>query len=64
MQTIKRIGIVTIIIIAMAGFMKWTSWHDEQTMIAADKYEKCVKDQYGVTPAYWYEMHGEYPTCE
>lgn len=63
MQILKRIGILTLIIIGMALFMKWSIWHDEQIMKAADVYEKCVVRVYGKSPAHIYVETGEYPEC-
>jgi hypothetical protein len=64
MQKTKVIGTVIIIIIALAVFIEWTSKRDEKIMIAADKYEECVREEYGMSPSKWYAEHGEYPTCD
>jgi hypothetical protein len=64
MHIAKQIAIVTIILAGMAGILAWSSDHDRKVMQAADIYEECVRDQYGVSPANWYAEHGEYPTCQ
>ncbi len=45
-------------------YLNWTAKHDEQIMMAADKYETCVMNEYNTTPSAWYQEHGEYPYCE
>lgn len=63
MHIAKNIAIVTIIVAGMAGILTWSANRDEKVMQAADAYEKCVQDEYGVSPSNWYAEHGEYPTC-
>lgn len=62
----KRQTIVYILffIAFISLFIVWTIDHDEKVQIGADKYELCVKSQYGVSPAYYYQEHGEYPECK
>jgi hypothetical protein len=59
----KNFIIAVIALAAIVGFFKWTTWHDEQISIAAEKYAACVRAEYGVEPYTWYVEHGEYPTC-
>ncbi len=54
---------VMIAIVALFGIMAWAEKHDRWVMEAAGQYEDCVRKEYGVSPAYWYAEHGEYPTC-
>lgn len=52
-----------IAIVAIFGIMAWSSAHNKWIEKAAGQYEDCVKREYGVSPSYWYQEHGEYPTC-
>lgn len=45
------------------GVLAWSESRDSDLMRAADIYEACVRIEYGVSPAYWYAEHGEYPIC-
>lgn len=44
-------------------FFVWLPRHDKAIEYASDKYERCVKEEYGVTPSYYYAENGEYPKC-
>lgn len=59
----KNIFIGILIIVAFVGFFKWTAHMDEVRNVAYQKYEECVKEQYGTTPSAWYYEHGETPEC-
>lgn len=37
--------------------------HDDLVNLSADKYEKCVMVEYGMTPSYYYELNNNYPEC-
>ena len=60
---IKNIIIYTLIIAGLVAILAWTNNRDAKIMKAADLYEECVRQEYGVSPSYWYQEHGEYPTC-
>jgi len=51
------------VLIIIGWILVWSAGRDEKIMESAEKYEQCVKAEYGVTPAYYYEEHGEYPEC-
>jgi len=57
--------IVGLIVVAtiITFFLALSDKRDEKIMKAADLYEECVRQEYGVSPSYWYQEHGEYPTC-
>lgn len=59
----KTIATIAISIIALSLIMIALNSHDNAIEKAAEKYEECVRKEYGLTPAYWYSEHGEYPTC-
>ncbi|MFZ2152299.1 MAG: hypothetical protein WAV09_04285 [Minisyncoccia bacterium] len=42
----------------------WTVDHDKKVEQASVRYELCVNNQYGTSPAQWYEEHGQYPVCD
>lgn len=44
--------------------INWSNKHDTEVEQAAQRYEACVQEQYGVTPRQFYLENGEYPTCE
>ena len=46
------------------GILFWSANHDQKIQEASEKYEACVKSQYGVSPANWYAENGEYPECK
>jgi len=48
---------------SMLAIVIWSSKHDEKIMQSADIYEKCIIDEYGITPAHYYQLNGEYPEC-
>ena len=56
----SAIGFV-IIIVLMWEFLVWTEKRDVEIMQWAEKYEKCVQEEYNRTPATWYLEHGYYP---
>ena len=60
---IKNIIIYTLIIAGIVAILAWTNNRDAKIMKAADLYEECVRQEYGVSASYWYQEHGEYPTC-
>jgi len=60
---IKNLIICTIIIAGVVTILAWSDNRTDKMMKAADLYEECVKQEYGVSPSYWYQEHGEYPTC-
>lgn len=62
-ELVKRIVAVTIVIAGMAGLMAWSANHDKEVAEGADRYEKCIRQEYGVSPATWYNEHGAYPEC-
>lgn len=41
----------------------WSDRRDMKLNEMAEVYEQCVKTEYNTTPSFWYEEHGEYPTC-
>ncbi len=49
--------------IAIFGIIAWSEVHDKQIEVGAQIYEMCVQQKYGVSPANYYQEHGEYPTC-
>ena len=53
-----------LIVVAGIGFLMWSADHDTKVQAAAEKYEACVRVQYGVSPAFWYQEHGSYPECK
>jgi predicted negative regulator of RcsB-dependent stress response len=50
-------------VLAVVAFLQWSAQRDAKIMVAADKYEQCVKAEYGTTPTAWYIEHGKYPEC-
>lgn len=38
--------------------------HDAAVSEAADRYEDCVREEYGTTPAQYKVENGAYPTCD
>ena len=60
---IKNIIILTLVIAGIVAILVWSDNRTDKMMKAADLYEECVKQEYGVSPSYWYQEHGEYPTC-
>ena len=59
-----KLKYLALIVVIALGTLIWSINHDQKIMESADKYEACVKAEYGVTPANWYANHGEYPTCQ
>lgn len=42
----------------------WSNSHDNKVMENAEKYEECIRKEYnGMSPAYYYNVNGEYPEC-
>lgn len=37
--------------------------HEDLVNYSSEKYEECVKVEYGMTPSYYYEINNEYPEC-
>lgn len=38
--------------------------HTDLVNLSAERYEECVKVEYGVTPSYYYSEQGFYPECK
>lgn len=53
----------TVVVLAIAGFVQWTHARDGELYRAAMAYERCVVEQYGMTPVQWYSEQGKYPRC-
>lgn len=62
----KLIAMVwVLVVVSIAGFaLAWFADRDEKLMVWAEAYEKCVADEYGMTPIAWHAEHGEYPPCD
>lgn len=63
MKIFKIILWTIVIIILFVGFFKWSAHRDQVMFEAYEKYEACVKAEYGTTPSAWYAEHGETPPC-
>ena len=64
MKIVKIIFVLVAVILVGRLFITWTKNHDEQIEKSADRYEKCVREQYGVSPAQWRAENGSYPECK
>lgn len=60
----KNFAIVSLIFLTIILIVKWLEKHDEKVQMAADRYEVCVRSEYGVSPAKWYAENGVYPECK
>lgn len=56
------IKIVLFILVVFILF-NWINYRDNELNEKAEKYEQCVKNEYGVSPSFWYQENGEYPEC-
>lgn len=54
---------VIIIVILMTLLLKWSINHDKKVMESSERYEDCIMQEYGISPAQWYIENGEYPKC-
>lgn len=55
---------ILIIICIGAIWLMWSIENDQKMMQASEKYEACVQEEYGTTPASWYALYGVYPPCQ
>lgn len=60
----KYIFAFVLVAVVVVGVVVVSNKRDQKLMVAMDKYEECVKKEYGVSPQYWFEENGEYPVCE
>lgn len=60
----KNFAIGALIFLALCLLIRWSEKHDEKIQVAADKYEECVRNEYGMSPAQWYAENGKYPECK
>ena len=60
---IKQIIILALVIAGIVAILTWSGNRTDKVIKAAELYEECVVKEYGVSPSYWYQEHGEYPTC-
>lgn len=60
----KKFLIILGIAIVIIWIVEWSAEHDKKVEVAAQKYEACVKSQYGVSPAFYYQEKGVYPECK
>lgn len=63
MKILKIILAFTIIYILAVLFLRWSDHQTAQVEAASDKYEACVKKEYGMSPAAYYNDQGQYPEC-
>lgn len=63
MKIIGQIFIISLVLAIILTIIIWSDSRDKKVMEEMDKYEACVKAEYGVLPANWYAEHGEYPKC-
>lgn len=59
----KNILYFVLAVVAIYFFIGWSNDHDKKIESLAKNYEECVRVQYGVSPATWYEENGKYPIC-
>jgi len=59
----KSITITATTLVAISLFFGWVAEHDKKVAEAAQKYEECVKKEYGRTPVQVYVETGFYPKC-
>ena len=64
MKNLKVILITGVVVIGMFFILDGIAHRDQQVMEAGDKYQKCVEDQYGMSPSYYYQETGKYPECK
>lgn len=65
MKNTLKVTLIALAIIAIGwSFIKWTSWHDKQIEISAEKYAACIRAEYGMEPYTYYAEHNEYPVCQ
>lgn len=64
MKTYQTIVAIIIALIVIATFFVLVSKRDEAVMVSMNKYEECVKREYGTTPTAWYLETGVYPVCD
>lgn len=53
-----------LVVIVFFGIGMWTADRDKKVEQASARYELCVHNQYGMSPAQWYEEQGQYPVCD
>lgn len=59
----KALKIILILVsIFLLGYL--FEKHTDLVNLSAERYEECVKVEYGMTPSYYYEINGEYPECK
>lgn len=59
----NRIIALNTLIITIIAFAWWCDYHTKALMLAADRYEHCIEETYGVTASNYYQSSGEYPEC-
>ena len=64
MKIVKIIFVLVAVILVGRLFIIWSKNHDEQIEKSANRYEECVRSEYGVSPAQWREENGSYPECK
>ena len=62
-QKVLLVIFTIVFCVGVRAMCAWLTWHDEAMLRAADKYEACIIKEYGMHPAGWYDIHGEYPIC-
>lgn len=60
---IKIILTIVAMIVVGGSILLWSNKHTADLMNAMQKYEICIRDQYGVSPAQYYVEQGKYPLC-
>lgn len=55
---------IVIAVLLIYLLLDWSNKKDIKVEQAAQRYEACVQEEYGITPRQFYLENGEYPTCE
>jgi hypothetical protein len=55
--------IISALLVSVAWIVFISQVIDPQRVESAERYEKCIQEQYDMHPSSYYQIAGEYPTC-
>lgn len=62
-DTTKAILIMMAILATTGMILNWSISNDKKVEQSAERYEKCINEEYGMTPRELQEIIGEMPRC-
>ena len=63
MNLVQKCFWIGVVVVVVGLAVQYTAARDASLKAENDRYETCVRNQYGTTPQAWYSEHGTEPEC-